>query len=644
MLKKNADLRRKIELIQDFDMPGVSTAIRMSKDNQYILATGTYKPRLKCYDVNQLSMKFERCFDSEPVTFEVLSDDFSKLVFLHGDRYVEIHATAGKHYRLRIPKFGRDLAFHEPTCDLCVVGQSSEIYRLNLERGQFLQPYSTAGSCSNTIKVNPEHHLICVGTHEGTVEAWDPRVRERVGILDVALKIDTRGKEFASVTTLAWKNGLNMAVGTQSGHVALFDIRSSQPTLIKDHLNRLPVKKVQYNVGESMVYSLDGSMFKIWDETTGKQKAYIESTSDFNDFCTVPGTGMFFFAQESPKMLSYYIPSLGPAPRWCSFLDNLTEEIESETVQNIYDDYKFVTKQELEELGLDNLIGTNMLRAYMHGFFIDMRLYNKAKDVVDPFAWERYKKEKIRQQIEAQRPSRLKVEDKLPKVNKDLALRFIEAEDNTKNALKDTRFKAMFENPEYEIDKSAEEYRLLSHVMARLDRNKNKKRKAPVETEDLKEVPSDEVESSDEDLFFDKSDQESNDEGSSDDDQVWTQDLKQEYKKIQREKRQKDEEDEEKAHFEKKLKMFEVRNGDEFNLKSFKQKSSKASLGERLSKFKKDEVQTISGIGNRQMTFSTAKPSREDRKRLQEMKRHREERKKVIRPTTSLRLKKIFPK
>lgn len=624
-------------------MPGVSTAIRMSKDNQYILATGTYKPRLKCYDVNQLSMKFERCFDSEPVTFEVLSDDFSKLVFLHGDRYVEIHATAGKHYRLRIPKFGRDLAYHEPSCDLCIVGQSSEIYRLNLERGQFLQSYSSNGSCLNSIKVNPEHHLICVGTHEGTVEAWDPRVKERVGILDVALKINSNGKTFPSVTALAWKNGLNMAVGTQSGHVALYDIRSSQPTLVKDHLNRLPVKKVEYNSRENIVYSLDASMFKIWDENTGKQRAYIESTSDFNDFCTVRGTGMFFFAQENPKMLSYYIPSLGPAPRWCSFLDNLTEEIESETVQNIYDDYKFVTKQELEDLGLDNLIGTNMLRAYMHGFFIDMRLYNKAKEVVDPFAWERYKKDKIRQQIEAQRPSRLKIEDKLPKVNKDLAKKFIEADDKTENALKDTRFKAMFENPEFQIDKNAEEYRLLSHVMARLERNKQNTKKTSLESENLKEIPSEnEEESSDEDLFFEKSDAEEND--SSDDDRTWKQDLKQEYKKIQQEKRKKDEEEVKEAQFEKKLRMFEVRNSDEFNLKTLKKKSSKATLGERVSKFKKDDIQIISGIGNRQMTFSTTKPSRENRKRLEDMKRHREERKRVIRPTTSLRLKKIFPK
>jgi len=34
------------------------------------------------------------------------------------------------------------------------------------------------------------------------------------------------------------------------------------------------------------------------------------------------------------------------------------------------------------------LIGTNLLRAYMHGFFMDVRLYNKAKDIANPFAFE----------------------------------------------------------------------------------------------------------------------------------------------------------------------------------------------------------------------------------------------------------------
>ena len=43
----------------------------------------------------------------------------------------------------------------------------------------------------------------------------------------------------------------------------------------------------------------------------------------------------------------------------------------------VYDDYKFVTKQDLANLGLSHLIGTNLLRAYMHGFFLDIRLYHK---------------------------------------------------------------------------------------------------------------------------------------------------------------------------------------------------------------------------------------------------------------------------
>lgn len=60
-------------------MPGVSTSLRVSKDGQYIMAAGIYKPRIKCFDVNNLSLKFERCLDSEVVTFEILSEDYSKV-------------------------------------------------------------------------------------------------------------------------------------------------------------------------------------------------------------------------------------------------------------------------------------------------------------------------------------------------------------------------------------------------------------------------------------------------------------------------------------------------------------------------------------------------------------------------------------
>lgn len=78
-MKKDVDLRRRIELIQDFDMPDLSTSVKVTPDGQYIITTGIYKPRVKCFDVNHLSQKFDRCFDSEAITFEILSDDYSKV-------------------------------------------------------------------------------------------------------------------------------------------------------------------------------------------------------------------------------------------------------------------------------------------------------------------------------------------------------------------------------------------------------------------------------------------------------------------------------------------------------------------------------------------------------------------------------------
>jgi ribosome biogenesis protein ENP2 len=91
--------------------------------------------------------------------------------------------------------------------------------------------------------------------------------------------------------------------------------------------------------------------------------------------------------------------ALGIAPKWCTFLDNITEELEekpADTGKNdcsvyrkqcscvsylisVYDDYKFLTLKELETLGLSHLIGSDLLRAYMHGYFMDIRLYNQVQ-------------------------------------------------------------------------------------------------------------------------------------------------------------------------------------------------------------------------------------------------------------------------
>ena len=52
---------------------------------------------------------------------------------------------------------------------------------------------------------------------------------------------------------------------------------------------------------------------------------------------------------------------------------------------------RVVTRAEIDSLGLTHLMGTALLRAYMHGFFIDARLYAKAKAIAKPFDYEEYK-------------------------------------------------------------------------------------------------------------------------------------------------------------------------------------------------------------------------------------------------------------
>ena len=46
----------------------------------------------------------------------------------------------------------------------------------------------------------------------------------------------------------------------------------------------------------------------------------------------------------------------------------------------------------------------------MHGYFIDVRLYRKAKSIVEPLSVERYKQKKVKETIEQQRASRVQLE------------------------------------------------------------------------------------------------------------------------------------------------------------------------------------------------------------------------------------------
>lgn len=60
-----------LELIQDFTFPGSSVKIKTTEDGQHAIATGTYKPMMKVWDLEALTVKFERVTDAENVDFVV---------------------------------------------------------------------------------------------------------------------------------------------------------------------------------------------------------------------------------------------------------------------------------------------------------------------------------------------------------------------------------------------------------------------------------------------------------------------------------------------------------------------------------------------------------------------------------------------
>src|SRR5271169_4332311 len=388
---------------------------------------------MRVYDFAEMSMKFERHTSAENVQFLLLSDDWTKSVHLQNNRSIEFHNQGGVQYNTRIPRFGRDLAYHYPSCDLYIAAAGDEVYRLNLEQGKFLNSLEaeTAGDGVNCIDICPAHQLVGLGTEGGTVEFWDPRVRSRVGVLDVM----TAEVDSDAVTALAYRmDGLNFAVGTHSGQTMLYDLRSPRAYLRKDQGYGLPMKHLTWieshdGMESAKILGADGKIIKLWSALDGTPYTSIEPPLDINDVCLVPDTGLIFVANEGKPMHTYYIPQLGPAPRWCSFLDNLTEEMEENPTRATYDNYKFVTRKELAAIGLDKLVGTNVVKSYMHGYFIDVRLYEQARLIANPFAYEEYREKKIREKIDKQRESRIRTSSaQQVRINKNLAARLEERE------------------------------------------------------------------------------------------------------------------------------------------------------------------------------------------------------------------------
>lgn len=174
---------------------------------------------------------------------------------------------------------------------------------------------------------------------------------------------------------------------------------------------------------------------------------------------------------------------MGPAPRWCSFIENLTEELEERQTETIYNEYKFLTQEELEKIQAANLIGSKFVQSYMHGFIMKAKLYNKLKEKSQPFDYQVYKEEQIQSKLNKElQKDKIFSKVQKSKVNEKLVENIKKGSEKEgsrakvrMNLLEDDRFKGLLEDEEFERDETNEDYILRNPSAAAHLKNKGKR-------------------------------------------------------------------------------------------------------------------------------------------------------------------------
>ncbi|WWD16216.1 hypothetical protein CI109_100642 [Kwoniella shandongensis] len=547
-----------LELVQDFSFPGSAIRIKTTEDGLHAIGTGTYKPMMKVWDLENLTVKFERVTDAENVDFVILSSDWTKTLHLQRDRSLALHTQMGLHHSVRLPTYGRALGYHSPSADAIIGCTGTEVYRFNLEEGRYMTPLRVAQNWGdgredevegvNVVDVNHRHGLWSFGLDGvgGVVEFWDPRSRSALTRLvlpsSTLLPIQSYDPsaliapptQKLSITALSSHptDGLSLAVGTSTGHTLLYDLRSSTPFAVKDQGYGESIRRVDWLRGggaqedSGRVVSADSKVVKIWDKNdASNNQLSLHPPSSLVDLHAVPHSGLLFVACEAPQLSSYYVPEIGPAPKWASFLDSVTEELADDFTggagKSAYADFKFVDKTELDTLGLTHLIGSSALKPYMHGYFLSLKLYTTARLIANPQSYAEHRDRIVSDRLKSKSESRIRARKDQPKVNKALAERVrrneerdaalakkkkdrkaehadddevmddeeSEGEEQEETAeggekvpgiLADPRFKELWENPDFEVDEESREFAMLNPATA----NNNAKRKTAVEEED----------------------------------------------------------------------------------------------------------------------------------------------------------------
>ena len=102
-------------------------------------------------------------------------------------------------------------------------------------------------------------------------------------------------------------------MGTSTGVVGLFDLRSQKPLLTKDHMYDAPIHSLRYlssdqkasgGPTENKIASVDSFVVKIWDTVTSETYTNVEpdKSAAINHMHWWQNSGLFFLACDDAKI------------------------------------------------------------------------------------------------------------------------------------------------------------------------------------------------------------------------------------------------------------------------------------------------------------------------------------------------------
>lgn len=300
----NEQTPRAIDSLRGFEFPVACNGLAVSPDGNTLLAVGTYKPSVKLFTFQNMSMKFERHCAEEPLKCFAIDESAEKFGLLRADRSIEFHTRNGLHETIKVPNLIRDALFNRFMAEVYICGDAGLLHVLDLEEGRFRESIQLECSGAYSVCFSSANGIMGVAADDSAIFI-DPRVK------DVFKRVRLNNCSINGIAISG--NGMNYSISTVGGLIHEFDIRSDEP--IRDEKVNEKPKGLRY-VGKYKLCA-SGNDLHIFDDKWNRNE--IKWKHKINTF-EVLGS-VVFVGGETPSMESYHIDGLGPVSAW--FTDNI---------------------------------------------------------------------------------------------------------------------------------------------------------------------------------------------------------------------------------------------------------------------------------------------------------------------------------